>query len=104
MLILICVVLVLFMLTAIRSLHMFSLFWFIKLILRPLNIVTIQKPDLVNMAGVLDALKPERFAGGDHFKTWQICVKFWLMSMNMWWVIFPVLLLTEERNRAFEFG
>jgi hypothetical protein len=24
------------------------------------------------------------------------------MSMNIWWVISLVLLLTEERNRAFE--
>jgi hypothetical protein len=90
------------MLTTIRSLYVFSLFWLIKLILRPVNIVTIQKPDLVNMAGVSDALKPERFAEGDHFKRWQIRVNFWLMSTNIWWVIFLVLPLIEERNRAFE--
>jgi hypothetical protein len=54
------------------------------------------------MAGVSDALKPERFAGGDHFKRWQTCIKFWLMSMNIWWVIYPVLSLTEERHCAFE--
>jgi hypothetical protein len=64
-LILICVVLALFILTAIRS---FSLFSLIKLILGPINFLTIQKPELVNMAGVSDALKPKRFIGGDHFK------------------------------------
>jgi hypothetical protein len=31
------------------------------------------------MASVSDALKPERFAGGGHFKIWQTHVKFWLM-------------------------
>jgi hypothetical protein len=39
-LILICVVLVLFMLTTIRSFFVFSLFWFIKLILVHVNFVT----------------------------------------------------------------
>jgi hypothetical protein len=82
-LILICVVLVLFMLTTIRSFFVFSLFWLIKLILVPINFVKIQKPKLVNMAVVSDALKPERFAGGDHFKRWWPRVKFWLMSMNI---------------------
>jgi hypothetical protein len=54
------------------------------------------------MAGISDALKPERFAGGDNFKRWQTRVKFWLVSMKIWWVISPVLPLSEEQNCAFE--
>jgi hypothetical protein len=60
--------------------------WMIKLILG-LIILTIQKSDLVNMAGVLDALKSGVFAGDNHFKRWQTRAKFWLMSMKVWWVI-----------------
>jgi hypothetical protein len=41
---------------------------FIKLFLGPVNFVTIQKPERINMAGPLDALKPEQFAGGENFK------------------------------------
>jgi hypothetical protein len=74
----------------------------IKLILGLVNFVTIQKPELVNMAGVSDALKPGVFAGGNHFKRWQTRAKFWLMSMKVWWVINPVLPLTKEQNHAFE--
>jgi hypothetical protein len=48
------------------------------------------------MAGPSDALKPGWFAGGQNFKRWQIRVKFWLMSLRIWWVISPVLPLTEE--------
>jgi hypothetical protein len=73
-----------------------------KLILNPINFLTIQKPEIINMAGILDALKPERFAGGDNFKRWQTRVKFWLVSMKIWWVISPVLPLSEEQNCAFE--
>jgi hypothetical protein len=54
------------------------------------------------MAGLSDALKPEQFAGGNNFKRWQTRVKFWLMSMKIWWVIFPVLPLTEEQHREYE--
>jgi hypothetical protein len=98
----ICVVLVLFMLTASRSLFLYMLSWMIKLILGLVNFLTIQKPELVNMAGISDALKPGVFTGGNHFKRWQTQAKFWLMSMKVWWVINPVLPLTEEQNRAFE--
>jgi hypothetical protein len=66
----------------------------IKLILCLVNFLTIQKPDLVNMAGVSDALKPGVFAGGNHFKRWQTRAKFWLMSMKVWWVINLVLPFT----------
>jgi hypothetical protein len=43
----------------------------IKLILYHVNFVTIQKPKQINMAGLSDARKSERFAGGDNFKRWQ---------------------------------
>jgi hypothetical protein len=56
------------MLTAIKSFFVFSLFWLIKLILVLVSFVTIKKSELVNMTVVSDALKPERFARGDHFK------------------------------------
>jgi hypothetical protein len=59
------------------------LLWLFKLILNPVNFLTIQKPEIINMAGILDALKPERFAGGDNFKRWQTRVKFWLVSMKI---------------------
>jgi hypothetical protein len=79
-----------------------SLLGLIKLILYHVNSVTIQKPNRINMAGLSDVLKPERFARGDNFKRWQTRVKFWLMSMKIWWVIFPVLPLTEEQHREYE--
>ena len=47
------------------------------------------------MAGPSDAMKPERFAGGN-FRRWQTRVKFWLMSMELWWVIHPVMPFTIE--------
>jgi hypothetical protein len=96
------VVLVLFMLTASRSLFLYMLTWMIKLIFGLVNFLTIQKLELVSMASVSDALKPGVFTGGNHFKRWQTWAKFWLMSMKVWWVINPVLPLTEEQNRAFE--
>jgi hypothetical protein len=79
-----------------------SLFTFFGI--TPVNFPTIQKPDRINMAGPSNALKPDRFAGGQNFKRWQTMVKFWLMSLRIWWVISPVLLLplTEEQDRNFE--
>jgi hypothetical protein len=61
----------------------FILCCIIKLILGPVNFPTIQKPDRINMAGPSDALKPDRFAGGQNFKRWQTRVKFWLMSLRI---------------------
>jgi hypothetical protein len=37
-------------------------------------------------AGISDVMKPERFTGGDNFKRWQTWVKFWLMSMKIWFI------------------
>jgi hypothetical protein len=54
------------------------------------------------MAGPLDALKPDRFVGGQNFKRWQTRVKFWFMSLRIWRVISPILSLTEEQDRNFE--
>ena len=48
---------------------------------------TIQKPyrcvySILAMAGASDAMKPERFSGGQNFRRWQTKVKFWLMSLG----------------------
>ena len=66
---------------------------------------TIQKPYLCiycnsAMAGPSDAMKPERFAGGN-FRRWQTRVKFWLMSMELWWVVHPVMSFMVEQTAAF---
>jgi hypothetical protein len=74
----------------------------VKFIVYHVNFLTIQKPNLINMARLSDALKLEQFTRGDNFKRWQTRVKFWLMSMKIWWVIFPVLLLTEEQHREYK--
>jgi hypothetical protein len=68
----------------------------VKLILYHVNFVTIHKPNRIKMDGLSDVLKPEWFAGGDNFKRWQTRVKFFLMSMKIWWVLFLILPLTEE--------
>jgi hypothetical protein len=54
------------------------------------------------MAGPLNALKLERFLSGENFKRWKTRVKFWLMSLRIWWVISLVLPLTKEQDRNFE--
>ena len=66
---------------------------------------TIQKPYLCvycnsAMAGPSDAMKPERFPCGN-FQRWQARVKFWLMSMELWWVIHPAMPFTVEHTAAF---
>lgn len=69
---------------------------------------TIQKPYssvysiILAMAGASDAMKPERFNGGENFRRWQTKVKFWLMSMGLWWVIHPVMPLTIEQTTTFQ--
>jgi hypothetical protein len=40
----------------------------VQINLKPVNFPTIQKSEIINIAGISDALKPERFAGGDNFK------------------------------------
>ena len=52
------------------------------------------------MAGPSDAMKPERFADYN-FQRWQTRVKFWLMSMELWWVIHLVMPFTVEQTAAF---
>jgi hypothetical protein len=54
------------------------------------------------MVGPSDALKPDLYAGGQNFKRWHTRVKFCLMSLRIWWVISPVLPLTEVQDRNFE--
>jgi hypothetical protein len=65
----ICSVLMSWILSASRS-GFFVLCSIIKLTLGPINFLTIQKPDRINMAGPSDALKPDWFAGGQNFKRW----------------------------------
>jgi hypothetical protein len=59
-------VLMSWILSASRSMF-FILCCIIKLILGPVNFPIIQKPDRINMARPSDALKPNRFAGGQNF-------------------------------------
>jgi len=64
---------------------------------------TFQKPDcayfydLAMANNASDAMKPERF-GGENFRIWQTRAKFWLMSLGLWWVIYPVFPITEEQT------
>ena len=63
---------------------------------------TFQKPDCaylcdLAMANASDAIKPERF-GGENFRRWQTWAKFWLVSLGLWWVIYPVFPITEEQT------
>jgi hypothetical protein len=50
------------------------------------------------MAGPSNAMKHERFGSGENFHRWQKNVKFWLMSMGMFWVIHPMMPLTVPQN------
>lgn len=52
------------------------------------------------MAGPSDTMKPERFAG-HNFHRWQTRVKFWLMSMGLWWLIHPVMSFTVDQTDSF---
>ena len=68
---------------------------------------TIQKPycyiySILTIAGASDAMKPERFSGGQNFRRWQTKVKFWLMSLGLWWVIHPVMPFTVEQANTFQ--
>lgn len=46
-------------------------------------------------------MEPDRFGGGDNFRCWQNKVRFWLMSMGLWWMIHPVMSFTVEQITAF---
>ena len=68
---------------------------------------TIQKPylcvySILAMVGASDCMKPERFTGGQSFRRWQTKVKFWLMSLGLWWVIHPVMPFTVEQANTFQ--
>jgi hypothetical protein len=53
------------------------------------------------MAGPSDAMKPERFGADENFHRWQNKVKFWPMSMGLWWVIHPMMPLTVPQAVAY---
>ena len=53
------------------------------------------------MAGASDAMKPERFSG-QNFRRWQTRVKFWLMSLGLWWVIHTQYPIMDEQTRRFD--
>jgi hypothetical protein len=60
---------------------------------------TFQKPysciySILAMAGRSNAMKSEKFGGGENVHRWQNKVRFWLMSMGLWWVIHPMMPLT----------
>ena len=59
----------------------------------------VQKLYYCAMAGPSDVMKPEKF-GDENFKRWQTRVKFWLMSMNLWWVISPTVERHSRRNNS----
>ena len=67
---------------------------------------TFQKPDCaylcdLAMANASGAMKSKRF-GGKNFHRRQTRAKFWLMSLGLWWVIYPVFPITEEQTMQFE--
>jgi hypothetical protein len=46
-------------------------------------------------------VKLERFGGGETFHRCQNKVKFWLMSMGLWWIIHPMICLTVPQATAY---
>jgi hypothetical protein len=56
---------------------------------------------ILAIAGPSDAMKLERFGGDENFHRWQNKVKFWLMSMGLWWVIHPMMPLTVPQTATY---
>ena len=52
------------------------------------------------MVGASDVMKHEKLVDCN-FPRWRTRVKFWLMSMKLWWVIHPVMPFTVEQIAAF---
>jgi hypothetical protein len=56
---------------------------------------------ILAMVGPLDAMEHERFGGDENYHCWQNKVKFWLMSMGLWWVIHPMMPLMVTQAAAY---
>ena len=52
------------------------------------------------MVGASDVMKHEKLVDSN-FHRWRTRVKFWLMSMELWWVIHPAMPFTVEQTVAF---
>jgi hypothetical protein len=67
---------------------------------------TFQKPyccvySILAMVGPSDAMKPMRFDSGENFHRSQNKIKFWLMSMGLWWVIHPMMQLMVPQTATY---
>jgi hypothetical protein len=70
------------------ALVMFMIYSWVKIKLKVLIYLSIQKPYYSHfsfMAGFVDALRPTSFTGAN-FKRWQMRVTLWLTEMNVFWV------------------
>jgi hypothetical protein len=70
------------------ALVMFMIYSWIKIKLKVLILLSIQKPYCRHfsfMVGFVDALRPTPFTGAN-FKRWQMRVTLWLTGMNVFWV------------------
>jgi hypothetical protein len=70
------------------ALDMFMIYSWIKIKLKVLIYLSIQKPYSRHfnfMAGFVDALRSTPFTGAN-FKRWQMRVTLWLTAMNVFWV------------------
>jgi hypothetical protein len=88
-----------------NALVMFMIYPWIKIKLKVLLFLTIQKPYCSHfsfMAGLVDASKPTSFTGVN-FKRWQMRVTLWLTAMNVFWVSEgkPQEGLTPEKKKAY---
>jgi len=52
------------------------------------------------MVGASDVMKHEKLVDSN-FHRWRTRVKFWLMSMGLWWVIHLVIPLMVEQTTTF---
>jgi hypothetical protein len=87
------------------ALVMFMIYPWIKIKLKVLIFLTIQKPYCRHfsfVAGFNDALKPTPFTSAN-FKRWQMRVTLWLTAINVFWVFEGKLEgeLTPENEKAY---
>jgi len=84
----------------VTNLWIIAIFW-IKLLLKMSNYLTIQKRDRQFLAvGFADMLKPDVFEGTHYKRWWQKCI-LWLTAMHCYFVVEPrsagLHILEEER-------